>query len=226
MNQWKELWKNRVNHTDEPLAQETLLKLNGYDGKQSDLNPNNLGKAQQHFERVMDLQRGESIYEIACGAGAFMWRWRSQQFHTIGGCDISANLIGYATEALPQGHWSVADATSFPVDRWDHVVSFGLCMYLPKDEMYTMLNRMIMKAKRSISLYDIPDLAKKQGCEDERRKLIPDYDERYKELNHFYHSKEELAAYLESLGLDYEIYDQDIPGYENAKWRFNVTVRL
>jgi cyclopropane fatty-acyl-phospholipid synthase-like methyltransferase len=225
MTNWNEVWKGRK-ATHEGLEYIDLLKLNGYDGNQSNLNPTNLTVAQDLYAKEIGLERGDDIYEIACGAGAFLYRW-SALGHSVGGCDISEGLLECAKDAFPRGQWDLAEAETFSVGRrWDHVVSFGLCMYISTETLKNMIGRMVMKAKRSISIYDIPDLAKKDGCEEERRQLIPGYDEKYQGLGHHYHSKEELTQYIESFGLSCKIWDQKIDGYENAKWRFNLVVTI
>lgn len=225
MKNWNDIWKGRKAEHGK-LEYTDLLALNGYDMAQSNLNPTNLPAAQELYAKEIGLERGDDIYEVACGAGAFMHYW-STLGHPVGGSDISASLIDCATAALPHGDWALADAETFPVGRrWDHVTSFGLCMYISPETLKTMIGRMIMKARRSISIYDIPDLSKKAQCEDERRRLIPDYDEKYQGLGHHYHSKEELTTWFEGLGLNCKIWDQEIPGYENAKWRFNLVVTI
>lgn len=225
MTNWNELWKNRKAVSDR-LNYEDLLKLNGYDGAQSDLNTRNLPAVQEIYAKKMDLQREDDIYEIACGAGAFLYNW-SAMGHPVGGCDISEGLLACAKRALPYGIWHLDSAETFQVARrWDHIVSFGLCMYISPQKLEALIGRMVMKAHHTVSVFDIPDLAKREACEEHRRSLIPDYDNKYKGLEHFYHSKEEVAGYFNALGFNCDIYDQDIPGYENAKWRFNVTVSL
>lgn len=225
MKNWNEIWSSRTGKAG-AVEWSDLLRANGYDGAQSNLNVENLSAALNRYAREIRLERGDSVYEIGCGAGAFLHQW-SHQGHAVGGCDLSQPLVDCAKEALPKGNWSQAAAHEFPVGgRWDHLVSFGLCLYLTPVEVEDLIVRMVMKAKRSVSIYDIPDESKQWACEEERERLIPDYKNRYAGLHHYYHSKERIAAKLAALGLSVTIKDQDIPGYENGKWRFNLFVHL
>ena len=224
MTTWTQIWKNRdVSSAD--YSHESLLKLNGYDGAQSALTPKSISEANDLYAVHMRLHRGDSIYEIGCGAGAFLYHWNTIGYQ-VGGCDISKSLIGHAQKAIPKGFFSVNSATDFPVNRWDHVVSFGVNFYLDNEELTRMLDLAVMKAKYSISIFDIADADKASECENFRKNTIPDYEEKYTGLGHYYHSKSMILDYADRLGLRCQIYDQNIPGYENSKWRFNATILL
>lgn len=224
MTTWTQIWQNR-DITSADYSHESILKLNGYDGKQSALTPESISAANEEYTRHMHLHRGDNIYEIGCGAGAFLYHWQKCG-HEVGGCDISQSLIDHATKAITSGTFSVDSATNFPVNRWDHVVSFGVSFYLDGKDFYRMIDLAIMKAKYSVSIFDIADADKKEDCENFRKATIPNYEENYVGLGHHYHSKKDVLDYINKLGLRCHIYDQNIPGYENSKWRFNITILL
>jgi cyclopropane fatty-acyl-phospholipid synthase-like methyltransferase len=222
---WNEIWKNRKVEFDS-LDYSNLLKLNGYDGPQSNLTPQNLNLAHKIYAEKMNLKPNQSIFEVGCGAGSFLYNWYNSG-HKVGGCDISKNLLECTKKILPRGEWYLASDSEFEKEpKWDHLVSFGVCMYLTPREVLNLIDRMINKANFSVSLFEISDLDKMIDCEKERRRMIPNYEVKYKDLNHFYHSKNDISEHLNKLGLNYTIYDQYIPGYENSKWRFNVTINL
>lgn len=227
MANWIDIWTDRDVPVSKNLNLEDLLRLNGYDGGQSVITPESLRTAICTYERKMQLERGESIYEVGCGAGAFLHTWHSLGYD-VGGSDLSPKLIEYAKKGLPSGQWNVLEANKIPISRYyDHITAFGLFLYFPDyDYAKEVLYRMLMSAKRTVSIFDIPDLAKKEECENYRRKMIPDYDTKYATAQHLYYSKEWWLNIAEDLGLRCSIYDQDISGYENSQWRFNVTFSL
>jgi len=225
-NTWDKIWKTRKYNSDDS-SHSGLLALNGYDGSHSIITPKTLSSALKTYSREIDLQRGDNIFEVGCGSGAFLYQWH-QEGYDVGGFDISENLISYAKKAIPKGTWFVDEANKFTVERaWDHVISFSTFFYFPS-RLYArdVLYRMIMKSKRSVSIFDIPDLALKHQCEEEREKTIPDYKTKYSDLSHLYYSKEWWSDNINDLGLRFKIYDQNIKGYENSKWRYNITILL
>lgn len=227
MKTWNDIWKSRYVPVTENLDLECLLRLNGYDGDQSRLTPKNLQTALRKYESLMNLDRGERIYEVGCGTGALLANWYSLGYE-VGGCDLSNSLIGYAKKAFPKGNWSVLEADKLRIKKYyDHYVAFGLFMYFPDYEYAKrVVCRMLINARKSVSIFDIPDLAKKLDSEDTRRRMIPDYETKYATAQHLYYSKEWWVNISEDLGVSCHIYDQNIQGYENSRWRFNVTFSL
>jgi hypothetical protein len=83
-----------------------------------------------------------------------------------------------------------------------------------------------MKANKSISIFDIPDLELKKETESFRKETIPNYEESYADLKHLYYPKEWWTNIANELGLTAVIYNQNIKGYNNSEWRYNVTISL
>jgi len=223
---WTDIWKNReATISDYTLA--SLLKLNGYDGVQADLNPDNLKIALSEYESMLRVVRDDSFYDVGCGSGAFLYYW-SERGHNVGGCDISHNLIDVAKKSISQGTWEVCEAKNLRIKkRYDHVTAFGSFFYFPDyDYAQEALYRMIMKSNKTVSVFDVPDITKKESSEAARRELIPDYDEKYKDAPHLYYHKDWWMEIAMNLGLRCYIYEQRIPGYKNSEWRYNITYWL
>jgi len=223
---WTDIWKNRqVTATDFTLT--NLLKLNGYDGVQADLNPENLKNALADYETMLLVDKEDSFYDVGCGSGAFLYYW-NEKGHAVGGCDISNSLVNVARQSLTNGTWEVCEANKLKIrKRYDHLTAFGSFFYFPDyDYAKEVLHRMIMKAKKTVSVFDIPDIVKKDSSEAARRELIPDYDEKYKDAPHLYYHKDWWMELGISLGLRCYVYEQRIPGYKNSDWRYNITYWL
>jgi hypothetical protein len=186
----------------ERFGHHELLWLSKNEEVLRGLNSKSLVEAQLfEYERIMDLQRGDSIYEVCCGAGGFLYGWKNTMFYYIGGCDNSESLIQHAKAVLP-GRWDIADHTTFTTERWDHVVAFGITSKIAPTEFETLVHRMIMKAVNSVSVFDI------DGGENSA------------------YTEEFVTGVFERLGIKYTVYPQRISNYENSSKNFNVTAWL
>jgi SAM-dependent methyltransferase len=224
-SKWAEIWESRVQEPKK-MTHLDLLKANGYDNARSTLYPWNLERAQDYYWSLINLREDETVYEVGCGSGAFLYPlYQGRQ--KVGGIDLSKNLIELANINLPGGKWECGDAMQLNIDeKWDHVVSFGLFFYFP-DLGYAenVIMRMLEKANKSVSLYELPDLDRKDACEQMRRETTPNYDEDYKDLQHLYYSKQWFIQLALKLNLHLTIFDQVVPDYENGKYRFCVILR-
>jgi len=227
MKTWKEIWKNRSLNDieDTTLNHQALIKLNGFDAPSSHIPLSSLALWQEQLKRELRIDIADSVYEVGCGSGGFLYNLYKQGFH-IGGCDISESLINYAKEALPKGKWEITSANNININRWDHVLSFSVFHYLTPSEAKETLLRMIMKAKHSVAILDINNAMKEEAFENHRSEIYENYAERYKDLKQTYYHKSWWIDILDSLGVNYRIYDQDIQNYEIGKFRYNIIILL
>jgi trans-aconitate methyltransferase len=175
---------------------------------------------------VAGLGPGDTVFEVGCGAGAYLYEL-SQMGCRVGGLDASASLIDCARRAMPGGHWSVADAADLDAtEPWDVVVACGVFLYFPTlDYARAVLERMVRKARRGVMVLDVPDLAKREATEAERRRIVGPaaYAVKYEGLAHLYMEKAWFETALRELGLGcVRIEDQVIDGYANGASRYNV----
>jgi predicted TPR repeat methyltransferase len=221
---WKEIWARRsVDVTDTDLA--GLLSADGYDSGFAGLTV----QAWKSFveSRMTDLgvERGSSMFEVGCGAGAFVLEPHRRGVR-VGGIDLSPQLIEIARNAMPDGEFGVQEADQFAVTpKADFVVSCSVFEYFNSLEYAAdVIDRMSAKAARAVAVFDVPDLAKREAAIDFRRASMgpEEYDERYAGLHHCYYERDWFKAQLEKSGLDrVTINDQDLDGYGNAPFRFN-----
>lgn len=180
----------------------------------------------RHTAAVAGIRAGDSVFEVGCGAGAYLYEL-SEMGCTVGGLDSSEALLGYAREALPHGRWIHGDAPELDAtERWDVVTACGVFLYFP-DLGYArvVLERMTRKARRAVMVLEVPDLAKREATEAARRKRTGDaeYAAKYDGLAHLYMDKAWFETTLRELGFGrVRIEDQAIEGYENSASRFNV----
>lgn len=224
--QWKDIWDNRVDHIEHKDYSE-LLRLNGYDNIRSQLRPNNLQVAQEYYWKILNIKPLDSIFEVGCGSGAFLYSlWRDH--HKIGGLDFSNNLLKIAKATLDGGSFEQGAAANLKITpKYDHVLSFSVFFYFPNLEYAEkVLLKMLEKAEKTVSLYELPDHYHKIKCEAMRRESIgPTYDEDYKGLQHLYFEKQWFIDFAYKHDLHLTIFDQMIPDYESGKYRFCVVLK-
>ena len=183
-----------------------------------------LRSVNQTLEKL-GLTPDRSIFEIGCGAGAFLIEpWR--RGHQVGGIDLSLELITIAQTVMPDGRFQVANAEHFtPAEPSDAVVACGVLMYLGSTERAeNVIRKMASTARHSIALLDLPDLALKDEAEAFRRASLTAeaYMERYAGLEHLYFDRNRIREVLLGLGFQKVIIeDQSIDGYRNGAFRFN-----
>ena len=179
-----------------------------------------------HTAAVAGISRGDSVFDVGCGAGAYLFDLAALGC-TVGGLDASEALLGYARTAMPQARWVHGDALDLDdAERWDFVAACGVFLYFPSlDYARAVLGRMARKASRGVLVLDVPDLAKHEATETARRRRIGDaaYAAKYAGLSHLYIDKAWFETALRELGFGrVRIEDQAITGYANAASRYNV----
>jgi trans-aconitate methyltransferase len=223
---WKEIWEDRVANIEDVTHVE-LLKANGYDSSRSNLTPDTLKVAQNYYSKIIDLHLKDSIYEVGCGSGAFLYPlWLHN--HRVGGIDLSHNLIEVAEVNLSEGDFVQGEATEINTEeKYDHVMSFGCFLYFPSHAYAEdVILKMLDKATKTVSIYEIPDEAYKNECEEMRRENVgPSYDTDYQGLQHLYFSKQWFCDFAYKHNLHLTIFDQVIPDYESGKYRFCVVLK-
>jgi SAM-dependent methyltransferase len=176
----------------------------------------------------LHLEPGDSIFEVGCGAGAFLYPFFAKG-HRVAGIDYSESLAAIAREVMPGAPILVDEAIRMPTDRrFDFVTSHSVFFYFHDlDYAATVLRKMNLVAAKGIGIFDIPDAAKKDEAMRYRKGKIGDeeYERRYSGLAHLYYEKTWFERTLSGEDLDVEIEDQDIPGYDNSLFRFNVFLR-
>lgn len=223
---WKRVWDNR---SLDPTAGSTLAQLmaaDGLDSAFSGLQPDAWTKFVLTTADRLRLAPGMSVFEVGCGAGAFLFDLQRLGCR-VGGIDQSAALIDIARDALPDGEFAVADAAEVDVDpRADAVLSCGVFLYFPGlDYARQVIGAMAAKATHAVAILDVPDAAKEEEAQSFRIQAAGGpaaYAERYTGLPHMYYEREWIRRELAAAGLtDIQIEDQRVDGYGNAPFRFN-----
>jgi hypothetical protein len=229
-DRWAEIWDRRS--VDRAVAERegelaALMAADGLDTGFGSVTPEAWRAFAQGFARVpLGLEAGDRLFEVGCGAGAFLLPLHEIGLR-VGGIDRSAALIEAARRALPEGDFAVGDAESLaPEPAADAVVSCGVFLYFPGlDYADRVVRAMAAKARRAVAVLDVPDLARRDAALAERVAALGGeeaYRRRYEGLDHLYYDRGWLADRLRAAGLTgVETADQAIEGYANGAYRFN-----
>lgn len=222
---WKEVWDARRT----PAAGSLLARLMAADGL--DTGFGSVGEeAWRRFVRetaaALGITPGCSVFEVGCGSGAYLCELYRQGC-MVAGLDASSALIGYARQAMPEGKWQLADASQLdPSTKYDFVISSGVFLYFPSlDYAQRVLERMVRKARHGVMVLDVPDLATRDQAVAMRRRIAGEeaYASKYEGLDHLYISRPWFRSTLADLNVaDVRIRNQQIEGYANSAYRYNV----
>lgn len=225
MNNWQDIWNRReVQAKDRPMLQD-LIRLDGFDSGAGAIS---LEAWQAYVARRagdMGLKVDWSVFEIGCGAGAFLLPLRERGCK-VGGVDYSAALIAAAEEAMPEGHWQVGSADqSFGEDIvYDAFVANSVFQYFP-DEDYAgkVVATMARVARHAVAILDVPDARLAAQAEAARRQAAGEetYKQRYAGLHHLVLLPDWFRTKVPA-GWQVRVTPQDIAEYGNSPYRFNV----
>jgi SAM-dependent methyltransferase len=227
---WREIWEARTLDPARPSVLAQLMAADGLDTSFAHVDEAAWRGFTGRIGQALGITPATSIFEVGCGAGAFLYPFHESGC-TVGGLDASRALVEIARQVMPGALLANDEAAALDTDeKWDVVLSMGVFLYFPSlDYAREVLARMAKKARRFVAVLDVADAARRdQALAMRRGHLTPaEYDQRYRGLDHLYVPRDWMKDTLTSLGLhDVEISDQQIPGYPNGPFRFNAWGRV
>jgi len=222
-NKWHGLWEAR----GEKIEEFDPVKLDGFDSGTGILTPESLEIVVNKIKDRMLLDSSDDFLEVGCGAGMLLMPL-SRFVKTASGVDYSSSLIRKLESNWGKGTLQVAEARSLPFekDSFDKVLAHSIFQYLPSYGCALESIQEMMRVCRKpgiIYIGDIPDMDKKEENNILRRKIDSAKADN-PELQHRFYHKDFFREMCKGRGLKYEIFDQDIKGYENSRFRFNVVI--
>ncbi|WP_031386693.1 class I SAM-dependent methyltransferase [Desulfonatronum thiodismutans] len=224
---WREIWNKRTAHGKLNLAD--LINLDGFDSGAGKIAVEDWRLYAFAMASKLGLRDGHSIYEVGCGAGAFLFALRERLKLSIGGLDYASGLIQAACSALPDGHFEERTADSLEVcPQYDFVISNGVFHYFDMAIGAKVLEKMIRKARIAVAVMEIPDLAHKDSAEAIRRDALSqqEYEKKYAGLEHTYYSRSWFIEQARGKGLSCEVFDGCVPNYAQNCFRFGVMISV
>jgi SAM-dependent methyltransferase len=221
---WEDVWADRTLDVSRESLLGRLMAADGLDTAFGSSPEDTWLEFVRRTARTLGVTPGSSVFEIGCGAGAYLYDF-AQAGCKVAGLDRSPSLVTFAQEAMPEACISRAEAAAFDAEReYDYVLSCGVFMYFPTlDYAREVIRRAVRGARVGVAILDIPDKAVEDLALEARRAAVgPTYDELYKGLEHLYYPREWVAAELRSAGAgEVRLEDQHIAGYDNSAYRFN-----
>jgi trans-aconitate methyltransferase len=225
---WQEIWSKKHVMPDTACTLAQLIALDGFNSPFGGLHETS------HWLNYLDalrlklsIREGDSIFEVGCGAGAFLYPFY-QRGHPVAGIDYSERLVNVASTAMPGAVIRLGEATTLTSHPpYDVVVSNGVFLYFA-DYAYAalVLRQMVQTATKSVGVFDVPDLAKKEAALQHRIVTLgaAAYAEQYQGLDHLYYARDWFAQILTDEPVNITVEDQCIEGYGNSQYRFNVFI--
>jgi SAM-dependent methyltransferase len=221
-NNWRSVWQSRATNKKINDLSE-LIKLNGWDSPTGEFGINKWLAYTEHVSRHIGIQEGDTIFEIGCGSGAFLYPFYRQR-HEIAGIDYSEALINIAKRLMPESVFNIMEAIEIKTEKkYDIVLSNGVFFYFP-DLSYAkeVLVKMLKMAIRKVAVLEVNDESKKDLWLRSRLSALgeEEYKKKYKGLNHLFFTRDffETVAEENSWAVTFVYSPEDI--YPAAAYRF------
>lgn len=220
MKNWKDIWENRHENTSESSILMRLIALDGFDTGHGTISEDAWLQYIDTIKEKLCIDSHTSIFEIGCGAGAFLYYF-SENGNNIGGIDYSHSLINIANKYINSNDLSVCEAINLDCQKkYDVIISNSVFFYFPSLEYASnVLEKMLEKCKKSIAILEINDSSKKDIALSIRNQNC---QKNYDGLNHLYYEKDWFISFAKKHNIVIKIEDQCISGYDNSSYRFNV----
>ena len=225
MNNWQKIW-NKGDRIDSIIL-ESLIKADGFDSGAGSFGVEDWKKYTLEYFQRLGISSGDTIYDVGCGSGAFLYDLYLQKY-IVGGGDYSMSLIHLAKTIMPNGDFTCDEAININTDQaYDFILSHSVFHYF-KDLNYAkgVLAKMIQKSNKKIGIFDINDKAKENQYHQIRMGDMDrqEYKEKYKGLDHLFYEKNWFKEIAKEFNLKISIFDQTFENYTNSNLRFNVVM--
>ena len=225
MKNWKKIWNERTVKSEESTILSQLISADGFDTGYGSISEDDWSDYITRIMNKLHISKKHSIYEVGCGAGAFLYKFYLNG-HSVGGLDYSEKLINIAKEHMPNGEIYVNEAVNMDsTKKYDFVVSNSVFFYFESYEYAeSVIEKMIKKSKNGIIILEVNDLEKKAESMKLRKGFMSDeeYELKYAGLEHLYYEKRWFENIAKKYNLEIEIEQQNIKNYANNNYRFNV----
>ncbi len=225
MNKWKEIWNNKKRIEDYIL--ELLISSNGFNSKNTEFTVLNWKKYTNKLYKKIGISSGDSIFEVGCGSGAFLYPLFCRG-HFISGLDYSQVLVNLANKLIVN-RFICEEAINLEVDdKFDIVLSHSIFFYFTNLQYAEdVIKKMIQKSNKKIVILDINDSTKKESYHQIRASLIgiKKYKKKYDGLEHLFYDKNWFKEIAKKYNLDIKIFDTSYKKYPMSEFKFNVILK-
>ena len=227
-NNWKKIWTNRSVQLPDEISLDQLISLNGFDTGAGKVNAKDWQVYANRIADKLNLKNNDSVYEVGCGSGAFLYSLSQNKKLKVGGIDYGSGLIETAKKVLPKGDFVCEEASKLNIDeQYDYVISNSVFHYFSLPYAENIIELMLKKTNNSVCILEIPDKSQKQASEDLRRDAlsIDEYEKKYNGLEHTYYEKKWFEKIAFKNRVEFEIINGLIPNYSQNAFRFGCIMR-
>lgn len=226
-NKWKQIWEQRsLNDLQINDSENTFMELkrcDGFDVLEDGLTYQSF--YQQHTRMKKEIEYDiktdyefNSVFEVGCGCGANLYLFQ-QEGKICGGIDYSHSLIEIAKKVLGNSMLECTCDEAINLNttvKYDVIISNSVFSYFMDYEYaWNVLEKMNDKCLRNIAVIDIFDKNKENEFYEYRRRMIPDYDNRYEGLDKLFYPKLFWLKFAEQSNMDIKFSQAGMDGYWN-----------
>ena len=227
LQNWKTVWdKREIPESTNCSTLEALILCDGFDSPLGIMNETDWRNYIQLMFYKLEIEINDSVFEIGCGAGAFLYPFY-EKFFKIGGIDISKSLIDIAKIYMPEFkfHFLHKEAIEIETDfKYDVILANHVFHYFPsKDYAKIVLEKMFLISNKVISITGLPDFNLMIESENFRRGLLSEeeYKIKYVGLDILYFSKEWFIKLADLNNYNCIFQNHTMPGFAQNKYRFD-----
>lgn len=225
---WKSIWKNKGKTSSEELSLERLIAIDGFNIGAGAFPIESWITYVEAIRSKLALQKGNTILEVGCGSGAFLFPLYEAGIKVYG-IDYAPALVEIASEMMPSGIFNTSEAAQIPFEdeAFDGVVSNSVFQYFESlayaESVMAEIFR-VLKPGGRMALLDVNDASKKEASEAIRRKKLgeAEFNRMYGNLTHLFFPKAWFEKIAQQQHFTCRIEDQHISGYGNSAFRYNV----
>ncbi len=226
-NIWKKVWDSRALPVGKSIELIDLIKINGFDTGAGKIELEDWRTYAYNIVKKIGLNDGDSLYEVGCGSGALMYALKEKKELILGGLDYASNLIEVAQKIMPTADLECKEASQLDVEiKYDYVISNSVFQYLNLLYARNVVISMIKKSKKSVYIFEIPDINKKKEAESTRKDSIgiKEYEEKYSDYEHTFYDQDWFYKIAKEENCSLEIFDGLVPNYKQNSYRFGCAI--
>ncbi|MDA9337361.1 class I SAM-dependent methyltransferase [Planktomarina temperata] len=231
-NKWRKIWGNKV-CDNENIELSELIKLDGFDSGFTGYSEQEWKDMTADAAMRSNLKSGDTILEVGCGSGAFLYCLDAKYDVRVYGLDYSRSLIDVAKKVIPTAHFTVSDAKSYSYELnfFDKIYSHCVFFYFESYEYaFSVLKKCYsgLKVGGSLCLMDLNDFLTQAEYLAERHTAFgskEEYNKKYDGLGHLFFDKTRLLRDLAKIGFtNVQFFDHKIAN-GSERLRFNLVAK-
>ena len=164
-NNWQKIWDRKGKLKDENNTLRKLLDVDGFDRGAGKVKVGNWKKYTEYISKKLGAGKGDSMYEVGCGAGAFLYQFYKRG-HKVGGMDYSSSLVGVARDIM-KGNFETGEAIKINTkNKYDFILANSVFQYFAHVHYAEhVVTKMLKKANKAVAILDVPDKLLKDKSE-------------------------------------------------------------